>query len=141
MGGPGKARGFVSQETSVFSELWDCSLFYKWDQRGIKVWFAFSQCPSAFMPAQLWASWNRLCAEGPWKWRSCALGSGGWGASSIHDLPSSKVGAASLCPLGPVLLTHPGVCRCDRTQLGTAHSRDKMPGKLLAPTWKGLGNS
>lgn len=45
-------------------------------------------------------------------------------ASSMNDLP-----------------THTGVQgTTDRTQLGTAHSRDKTPGKLLAPTWKGLGN-
>lgn len=47
-GGPGIACGFVSQDTSVFRELWDHSLFYKWEQGGIKVWFAFSHL-SAFM--------------------------------------------------------------------------------------------
>lgn len=72
MGGPGKAHGFVSQETSVSRELWECSLVYKWEQRGIKVWFAFSHL-SAFMAVELWASWKHLSPERPWKWREVSF--------------------------------------------------------------------
>lgn len=72
MGGPGKANGFVSQETSVSRELWECSLVYKWEQRGIKVWFAFSHL-SAFMAAELWASWTHLSPAGLWKWRGVSV--------------------------------------------------------------------
>lgn len=44
-------------------------------------------------------------------------------------------------PVGHVLLTHPGHThsRAGDNWQGTAW--DKMPGKLLAPTWKGMGTA
>lgn len=100
MGRPGKAYDIVSQETSVFSELWDCSLFYKWDQRGIKVWFAFSQSLSAFMSVWLWAAGNN-CRRSMAVQELC-FREGRVGGQS-HEGPAQQ-------EIGPCLPVAPGPC-------------------------------